>query len=309
VLSQGLATNVLIEPFNPDTGIPDFPVPFCRARSRSVAQELNVDEHVTRVMKFAYRAPRRATKENSKIRALAKWVFGNRASWSHKIARVNPFAQTTIIKDPTASLMLPYLIEAYGFRSVFLIRHPLAFYASFRRLSWRGSRQLGLLIKQPQLLEEICSIFHDFEPSVTRDELASTVWLWRIITEVGLRDANDNREIRCYSLEELSANPNNSFAEMHDFLGLRLSPARLRLIDRMTQGNNRDLGVSPHVLRRASASIFRLSASRIEKGERSRIEQIVGETATALYGERAFDLDHCCKRLLAGEAFMRVDAI
>ncbi|MDA7421970.1 hypothetical protein [Tritonibacter multivorans] len=76
-------------------------------------------------------------KHETGLRRIAKIVLGGRSRHSLLRARLTPFLETLIWKDPLAALAARAAVERHGIPVVVTYRPPEAVVASYKRLSWR----------------------------------------------------------------------------------------------------------------------------------------------------------------------------
>lgn len=92
-------------------------------------------EHLSRLKLQLGQQSRPSHKKASPLRQLLLKVGGSRSLHSYRLARLRPFADTIIWKDPHAFLSLPALLDQ-GLSTVVTLRSPFAGAASYKRMGW-----------------------------------------------------------------------------------------------------------------------------------------------------------------------------
>ncbi|MEL7042388.1 MAG: sulfotransferase [Pseudomonadota bacterium] len=284
VLSQPIQTSILIEPFNPSTGMDDFPVAFPFARDRADIDDLGIMPWIDKAGEFNYAAPRRYVKDASRLRSFAKMVIGNRASWSHHVARFNPISNLAIIKDPTASLMSAFLADHFDAHIVFMVRHPVSGFHSFDRLSWWAEGHLKMLLSQDACRAFINEAFPHFDVCKPRIASESYAWFWNIVNQYYLTFLKDRDRCTLVTHEALSGSPQSTFNDLAADAGIRLTRKQTLFIDRRTRGRKKvaEPGVS-HDLVRDSAAIFSASVAQVSNRDRDVICDLTASVYREVY--------------------------
>ncbi|MEM9374805.1 MAG: sulfotransferase [Pseudomonadota bacterium] len=285
VLSQPIQTSILIEPFNPSTGMDDFPVAFPFARSRADIDHLGIMPWIEKAGDFNYVAPRRYVKDTGRLRSFAKLVLGNRASWSHHVARFNPISNLAIIKDPTASLMSAFLADHFDAHIVFMVRHPVSGFHSFDRLSWWAEGHLKLLLSQDACRAFVRESFPRFDVCKPRVPAESYAWFWNIVNQYYLSELVASERCTLVTHESLSSAPHDAFTRIASAAGLTLSSRQKRLITRRTQGTKLSAtGGIAHDMVRNSSTIFSNSVAQVDKSDRDKIIEVTAPVYAKMYG-------------------------
>jgi hypothetical protein len=129
--------------------------------------------------------------------------------------------QGALIDDPYAVMSVAWLVENVGVRAVVLVRHPVAFVGSWRKLGW--SVDPGELLDQPLLLADHLEPFREQLRSLrgSSDWLATSCLLWCAAYTVvdSVRRAHPGVILQRH--EDLSRDPVQQFRALYDALGLR----------------------------------------------------------------------------------------
>lgn len=135
MLSLASRTSTLYEPLGP-TGFRRIHVRFPMVGN--AAEELALDELVALVSDIAALRGRLKSQNRGEGPApLRTRLFGSRTLHSFRLARLQPWADTVIWKDPHAVMLVPDLVAA-GLPVVVTARRPHAHAASYKRLGWKS---------------------------------------------------------------------------------------------------------------------------------------------------------------------------
>ncbi|MEV0823510.1 sulfotransferase [Nonomuraea rubra] len=131
-----------------------------------------------------------------------------------------------LLDDPFAVLSAGWFARRLGCRVIALVRDPVSFVASWRRLGW--TVDFHELLEQPLLVRD-----HPEVPALraltgSRDHLARAAALWRLTRSVLDRTPG----ILLTSYESLAADPVPGFRRLYAYAGLRWTPAAERRIVR-----------------------------------------------------------------------------
>lgn len=130
-------------------------------------------------------------------------------------------AQTLVIKEIRANLMLGWLSEQFELPVLYIMRHPCAVVASRLRLGW--SDDLGELESQPSLVADFLAPYQDV---IGRAETAveRLAIIWCVENLVPLAQGKDRGWCWC-NYETCLGDPSRTFSRMREFFGLRESRA------------------------------------------------------------------------------------
>ncbi|HSW12745.1 MAG TPA: sulfotransferase [Solimonas sp.] len=288
VLSTGPRVDYLHEPFNPDCGIAGVDQPFLYLESGD-ARERQLRPAVERLLRF--REPLRTGyyPEDGWARRAIKRVVGSRGPFNLRIARLNPLSDTAVIKDPIGCLLADYLLQSFGIRPIIIVRNPLGFVASMRRVNWEPA--LAPLLAQERLAvryyrdEDLAAI----ERYAGGNVIQRTALLWRLVYRVLLEmAAKDSRMLVCRH-EDLSAAPLPQFARIFEHAGLACTPAVQRRIRRLTSGGHVEAPPRRvHEFRRDSAAIHTYARRALGAGDIAQIAEITAAVAVLQYAPAEF---------------------
>lgn len=124
-----------------------------------------------------------------------------------------------MLDDPYAVLSAAWFASRLEVSTLVLVRDPVAFAGSWRKLGW--TVDLGDLLGQPLLMRDLLGPYEGEMKALldSGDDLAKNALLWRMTHEVvdGLREA-PGLHIRRY--EDLAGSPDEAFAELYETMGL-----------------------------------------------------------------------------------------
>jgi len=234
---------------------------------------------------------------NTSITPLDPWwiksvkkVLGSRGPLNLRLARLNPFHTSVVIKDPVGSLLAEYLYLHYDIVPVVVVRHPLSFLASLQRVGWWPD--INGFAGQPDLLADYFpgeEAWFDTDWSSLRAQSAAR---WRASYKVLLSQAQRYPDWVVVTHESICAKPLESFRELYRRLSLPWSASVERRIRKLTQGKTlRSRSGRAMDLKRDSAAISRESKTELSVEDRREIFDIVKDVALELYDVESFGLE------------------
>ncbi len=299
ILSTPLAVDYIHEPFNPACGLPGMNTRYAYVRP-GTEEERDLRRLVSRMLAYDFRLTTAFYERDTLLKRLAKSAVGSRGPYYLRLARLNPLSRYAVVKDPVGCLLTGWLTREFGFRSVVLLRHPIAFVASTRRLGWNLREHLDALIAQPDLLDDW------FGPEL--QELLGRRWsthaergavLWRALNAVLLRQAAEQDDIMVLRHEDLSARPVPAFRSLYERLDLPWSPRVERRVRRLTEAGNRVEAGKGRVqdFVRDSAGLLDLRLGQVEADERTRIWELTRDVAEPHYPQETFMVEDLGSRV------------
>ena len=130
-----------------------------------------------------------------------------------------------LLKDPFAVFSVPWFAEVLGCQVIILVRHPLAFVSSLKRLQWTFDFQD--LLSQPLLMRDHLEPFRDQMSAMINnpdDVIAQGSLLWRMVYSVVDGYRSSYPEFMVVRHEDLSRNPEGGFRDLYASLGLAFTP-------------------------------------------------------------------------------------
>jgi hypothetical protein len=183
-----------------------------------------------------------------------------------------------LLKDPFALFSVPWLAERFHCQVVVVVRHPLAYASSLKRLDW--GFEFGDLLAQPLLMNRLLSSFRDEIERMHRqpgDMISQASLLWRIIYGTVAR----YRETQPH----LSLHPVQGFRDLYAALGLTYSSRAERAVVRSSGENNpTELAAGdPHAVRLNSRANLQNWKHRLSGEEIARVLDATRDIASLFY--------------------------
>jgi len=135
-----------------------------------------------------------------------------------------------LLDDPFAVLSSAWLAERIGCRGVVLVRDPVSFVGSWRKLGWTA--HLHELLEQPLLVRDLLGPYADDMRALSDsdDWLAKNALLWRLTYDVVDRWRGTVPGLEVWRYEDIARDPENRFRDLYAALGLTWSEgARARI--------------------------------------------------------------------------------
>lgn len=222
--------------------------------------------------------------DRSRSSHAAKILFGSRVSWRWRFARLQQLTPRTAhrlcIKDPFATFALGHLARERAIPSVCMIRHPAAYYLSFRTQRWRiGMHQLA---NEHQLRSAYGDGIGDrLWNAAAHDHLVYCGLLWKMMARA-ISEAPS--AVLPVLHEDLSRGADAVLGEITSHLGLAYSAPMRTFVARTTQG----IAVAPQYQRvrqfdRDSASLVDYWRGVLDTNEQHRLRGIVGDDLERFY--------------------------
>jgi len=125
-----------------------------------------------------------------------------------------------LLDDPFAVFATPWLVDRMGCTAMVLVRDPVAFVGSWRKLGW--TVDFHELLDQSLLMRDHLEPYREPMRSLvgSPDWLARTALLWRMTYEFFAAVRADRPGIQVRSYESLVADPLDAFADVYRDLGL-----------------------------------------------------------------------------------------
>jgi len=186
-------------------------------------------------------------------------------------ARARRAGARPVVKDPIALFSAEWVAARFGTDVVVTIRHPAGFAASLVRLGWTH-RFEDFLADDGLLRDHLGGFEGEIRAQAARpgDVLEQAILLWRICyrTVDGYRGRHPGWTFVRH--EDLSRDPVPGFAALYERLGLELTPAARRGIERASAPTNPTQARSKHGVRvdsRANVAAWRtrLSPAQIDR--------------------------------------------
>ena len=195
-----------------------------------------------------------------------------------------------LIKDPLAVFSAEWLASAFDMNVIVMVRHPVAFVGSIRKLNW--SHPFRDFLRQPRLVDDLLSPFRaeiEWFAASERPVIDQAVLLWRLIyhTVLGYRERHPKWIFLRH--EDISRDPVRSFAELFARLHLPFLPEVQAAIETHSSEHNlaqpSEGAASHHSIVRHSRANLASWRSRLAPAEIKRVRRAVGPIACQLYPE------------------------
>ncbi|HEV7727832.1 MAG TPA: sulfotransferase [Modestobacter sp.] len=205
-----------------------------------------------------------------------------------------------MLDDPFAVLSTGWLVQRMGVQAVVLVRDPVSFVGSWRKLGW--SMHFHELLEQPLLVRDHLAPYVDRMRSLvgSPDWLARTCLLWEATYDVVDRSFRSLPGVHLVGYEDLVADPVEGFRRLYGQLGLSWSPqAEDRVVAATSGGEGSASGSHRWSLRgglsrtayRPMSSETALSTfrSRLSPEEIARVRELTATVAARVLPERRLD--------------------
>lgn len=177
-----------------------------------------------------------ALKELHSIKDAGKLIRDSLTFLTARIANSSP-----LIKDPFAVFSVPWLLKRFNVRAVVLVRHPLSFVSSLKRLGW--SFDFTHLLDQPLLMRDHLEPFRQAMESSQyspEDVIGQGIMLWRMIYSTVYSYLMEYPGIILIRHEDLSLDPVGRFGELFERLDLSYPEEVQAVIRKTTRPANPD---------------------------------------------------------------------
>ena len=292
VLSLPREVDYIHEPFNPSCGIPGMNRRCFYVRPSLDTAEMQLFHHLTQsIFSYDFTLKNNIPSKDPWSRKLTKVIIGSRGPFYLRLAKLNFFHQAAVIKDPTGNMLAEFLYVRFGVKPVIVIKHPISFIVSLRRVNWWP--KLNIISSQPHLVKDYFSEELDFTNREYTNPVLEASAYWRAIYKVLLAQANKYPDWHVFTHEELSQDPVDFFYNLYQNLDLPWSESVRQKIIKLTQGNHSARARQGIVqdLKRNSADIFKMSLESVSRQERREIFDIVQDVALQIYPKESFALD------------------
>jgi hypothetical protein len=190
------------------------------------------------------------------------------------------------MKDPIAIFSTEWLAKKFDMDVVMLIRHPVAFVSSIKRLNWQHN--FSDFIEQPLLMQDH---LHPFEAELKdhvlnkRDIIDQGILLWKLIYFMVDKFRKAHEDFIFVKHEDLSLNPLEEFRTLFTRLNVKLTEDIRRMIMEYSDACNpaeAPQGVMHQLKRNSTASINNWK-TRLSDLEVKRIREGVESISSLFY--------------------------
>ena len=193
-----------------------------------------------------------------------------------------PLSKRPLIKDPIACFSSDWLAKKFNMQVVVLWRHPVAFYASLKRLNWHFD--FSNFLSQKNLMTSHLEPLKDLIAKENKSYAQEAATLWLCIYSVLDKYLTNNPSWLSKRHEDISQNPLNEFRDLYQKLDLEFSKKIERKIRQYSSGKNYE-PTKVLALKRDSSSVAKEWQKHIDQEEINIIKNITGNLALKYYPE------------------------
>ncbi len=293
ILSAHPTTDYIHEPFNPACGIPSIDTPFVYLRPNlNKSEESSITKTaIQSIFTYDFTLKTAIYPTDSLKKRVFKKIVGSRGSLHLRVAKLNPFHKSTIIKDPIGCLLSKYLEVNHNVRVLVMFRHPIAFVASMVRLNWEV-KNLCFLASQQHLVEDYFAGDTTFLTKEWPNNIEGAAALWTALNRVLLKQASYSPNWVTVKHEDLCTDPLGTFRDIHESLGLPWNAlVQANIMKKTSNANQTEAkrGVAMDI-NRNSSQLFEHRLQQLTTSEKRSIFAITEEVAMELYSEESFNI-------------------
>jgi hypothetical protein len=293
ILSIPLQIDYIHEPFNGGYSLPDqkhFQPRYFRPNASDL-EACAYRDHIAHIFRYDFGLDTSWHRRDNMWLKAVKMIVGSRGPAYLRLAKLNPFHRSAIIKDPLAIRPAEFMYHNFGVRPVIVVRHPASLAASFKRVGWWP--EVKDFRNEPELIKKYLADDIDFLHRSWPSRFLESMGHWRAAYKVLLSQANQYPDWIVVTHEELSAYPIPTFQRLYDQLNLPWSSRVERTIRRLTgQSNTTEARQGQAMdLSRNSADIFEMRRDSLSLAERQAIFKVVEDVALELYPRESFAID------------------
>ena len=191
-----------------------------------------------------------------------------------------------LLKDPFALFSAEWLADRYSVIPVIMIRKPVAFVASIKRLNWGFDYERNWLPQTALMRDHLArhaDSMRGYEGEV--DLVGEGIVMWNVLYDF-VADLRERRPDLVYLIyEDLAARPLEGFEELYSRLGLRWDDGVRERIAGFSDGSNpKDVSARRRrAIRRDSSAAAETWRQRLGEEEVRRVEEETAEVAARLY--------------------------
>jgi hypothetical protein len=280
------------EPFNPLCGLPGIKdwYPYVRSNPND-PRALSLQPMAESIFDYSLQLRNWVPKIDPLHKQFLKAIVGGRGPYCLRLAKLNPFHKSAVIKDPIGVLLTEYLYCNFNIQPVIVIKHPTSLIASLKRVNWWPS---------PRKITGLSNLIDDYFPNDSsclevdfEDDISAAAAYWKAVHYVLLKQAQKHKDWKIVILENLSQDPVSSFESLYSELQLPWSPRVKTKIVSLTQKSKSAKAKKGRVqdFNRDSAKIFESNRNSLTIDERKKIFEIVKDVALEIYPKESFAID------------------
>ena len=291
-LSLPLEVDYIHEPFNPQCGISGLKGWYRYVEPSLSTKEMRQYHNITKsIFSYDFTLKGKYPASDPFLRKSIKKIVGSRGPFYLRLAKPNVFHKAAVIKDPTGNLLSEYLYKHFSVKPVIVIKHPISFITSLKRVNWWPNLQA--INDQPRLIKDFFSDELDFIEHNYKNPVIAAAAYWRATYKVILSQASMHPDWQVFTHEELSQAPISVFKNLYANLDLPWSESVARKILKLTKNNTSARARKGRVqdFKRNSADIFKTSIESTPLKERKEIFEMVQDVALQVYDRKTFFID------------------
>ena len=263
MLSLPKKIKYISEPFNPNTGLKAF------TEWMVYINKNNEDKYLKEIKKlFKFKGNLHFTIPNTKY-LLSRFALGEKRILMKGIGG--------------AVFSIPWLRDKFDMQIVAIMRHPVAFYSSLKRLNWRFD--FNNLLKQDDLMRDYLEPFREMiqKKDMSYPEEAAVLWL--CVNYVLDKYIKENPDCIFVRHEDLASSPVEEFEKMYGKLGLEFTDSIKKQIEKFSNSDNKveASGNKAVELKRNSQAIIKSWKKHISEDEIKIIKDITWPISSKYY--------------------------
>jgi len=187
-----------------------------------------------------------------------------------------------LIKDPIAFFSAEWLADQFDMDIIVLIRHPLSFIGSLKKLRWYFPFED--IANQPLLINHNLYKFKDKIYDYSKNDkniIDQGILLWNLIHHVILEYQNKHPNWIFIKHEDLSKNPSVEFKKIFNYLGIETSPKIFKKIIKYSSSSKNSYKI--HQVKRNSVQNLNSWKSRLSSEEIIKIKNGTNDIAKYFY--------------------------
>lgn len=210
------------------------------------------------------------------LKASARWLL----TQYRLIKKIRP-----LIKDPIAILSAEWLYKEFDLDVIILIRNPLAYVSSIKRLQWPMGPHMFL--RQPALMNDYLSplaVEIEAQSKKENDLMGDAILAWKVFSHVISIYQTQYPNWLVLRHEDLSLDPFNQFQAIFDKLSLLFSERQRQIIDEFCNASNpAEANNQIHQLKRNSKANIENWKNRLTASEINRVREQTYDIAQNFY--------------------------
>ncbi len=183
---------------------------------------------------FALKAKaKRGVDSDPSIKKVLKNFVGSKLQWKLNFYKLKNQLIRILIKDPNAAFLSDYMFSNFNLDVIVMIRHPVSFYVSLKRLNWTFN--FNELLSQKELCdkfytEEDIGLFKNID---SFEEMAGVLWyaIYKVLDQYNKKyNRCDNWIVLRH--EDFSCDPSYYLSQLANRLNLKITPSMNEFIEK-----------------------------------------------------------------------------